>query len=85
MNQCITVNHGKIRKMRNTSQIKDWSLHHKHFFKVNTVWDLRYLKNWFNQEKIVFPLYRPCGKIHKTWLEKEDISYIIEADLSDIG
>ena len=44
-----------------------------------------YLKTWFNQEKFVFPMYCPCGKIHKPWLEKEDILCIIEADLGDFG
>ena len=38
-----------------------------------------------NQEKYVFPMYCPCGKIHKPWLEKEDILCIIEADLGEIG
>ena len=42
--------------------------------KINeyTVWDFSYLKTWFDQEKIVFSLYCPCGKIHKRWLEKKD-------------
>ena len=52
----------------------------------NTVWDFSYLKTWFsNQENYVYPLYCPCGKIHKPWLEKECILSIIEDDLGDIG
>ena len=51
----------------------------------NTVQDFTYLKHWFNQEKSVFTMYCPCVKIHKPWLEKEDILCIIEADLGDIG
>ena len=30
-------------------------------------------------------MYCPCGKIHKPWLEKEDILCIIEEDLGDYG
>ena len=30
-------------------------------------------KTWLNQEKYVFPMYCPYGKILKPWLEKEDI------------
>ena len=54
-------------------------------FEENTVWDFSYLKTWFNQEKSVFSMYCPCGKIHKPWLEKEDMLCIIEEDLQDYG
>ena len=54
-------------------------------FEENTVWDFSYLKTWFNQEKLVYPMYCPCGKIHKPWLEKEDILSIIEDNLGDYG
>ena len=54
-------------------------------FEDNTVWDFSYLKTWFNQEKYVYPMDCPCGKIHKPWLEKENILCIIEADLGEIG
>ena len=50
----------------------------------NTVWDFSFVKTWFNQEKYFYPMYCQCGKIHKTWLEKEDILCIIEADLGEI-
>ena len=30
-------------------------------------------------------MYCPCGKIHKPWLERENILFIIEEDLGDIG
>ena len=30
-------------------------------------------------------MYCPCAKIHKPWLEKENILSIIEDDLGDIG
>ena len=46
------------------------------------MWDFIYLKTWFNQVKFVYPIYCPCGKIHKSWLEKENILCII---LGDIG
>ena len=49
------------------------------------MWDFSYLKTWFNQEKLVYPMYCPCGKIHKPWLEKEDILCIIEEYLRDYG
>ena len=26
-------------------------------FEENTVWDFSYLKTWFNQEKLVYPMY----------------------------
>ena len=55
------------------------------FVEENTMWDFSYPKIWFNQEKFVFSIYCPCGKIHKPWLEKEDILCIIEVDLGDIG
>ena len=57
----------------------------RNFFEENTVWDFIYLKTWFSPEKYVFPMYCPCGKIHKPWLEKEEILSIIEDDLGDIG
>ena len=54
-------------------------------FEENALWDFSYLKTWFNQENHVYFMYCPCGKIHKPWLETEDILCIIEADLGDIG
>ena len=54
-------------------------------FDKKTVWDFSYLKTWFNQEKLVDPMYYPCCKIHKPLLEKEDILCIIEDDLGDYG
>ena len=54
-------------------------------FKENTVWDFSYLKTCFNQESYVYPMYCLCGKIHKPWLEKEDILCTIEEDLGDYG
>ena len=48
------------------------------------MWDFSYLKIWFNQENYVYPMYCPCGKIDKLWLEKESILCIIEDDLGDI-
>ena len=55
------------------------------FFEENTVWDFGFVKTWFNQEKYVYPMYCPCGKIQKQWWEKEDILSIIEADLGEMG
>ena len=49
------------------------------------VWDFSHLKTWFNQEKYDYHMYCPCCKIHKPWLEKEDILWIIEDDLGEIG
>ena len=49
-------------------------------FEENTVWDFNYLKTWFNQENLVYPMYCPCSKIHKPWVENEDILCIIEED-----
>ena len=54
-------------------------------FEENTVWDFRKLKTWFNQKNYVYPMYCLCGKIHKPWLEKEDILCTIEEDLGDYG
>ena len=59
-------------------------------FEENTVWDFSDPKTsdpktWFNQENYVHPIYCPCGKIYKPWLEKEDILSIIEEDLGDYG
>ena len=34
-------------------------------FEEITVQDFSYLKTWFNQKKFVYPMYGPCGKIHK--------------------
>ena len=82
--QKIVVNHGKITKMRILSQIKNWSLYYN-FFEDNTVWDFSYLKTWFKQEKFVFPMYWPCSKTHKPWLEKKDVLCIIQANLGEIG
>ena len=84
MNQRIRMNHGKMTKMRNTSQIQNWRLYYANVFEEDTVWDFSYLKTWFDQEKFVYPLYCPCGKIHKPWVEKENILCIIEDDLGDI-
>ena len=54
-------------------------------FEDNTVWNFNYVKTWFNQETYVLPIYCPCGKTHKPWLEKEYSLWIIEADLGEIG
>ena len=51
----------------------------------NIVLGFSYLKTWFNQENYVYPMYCPCGKIHKPWLEKENILSIIEDDLGSKG
>ena len=53
--------------------------------KEKTLSDFSYLKIWFNQEKYVFLIYCPCGKIHKPSLEKEDILCIIEENLRAFG
>ena len=53
------------------------------FFEENTVWDFGFVKTWFNQEKYVYPMYCPCGKIHQSWqkrLEKVGLLCIIIAD-----
>ena len=57
----------------------------QNFFEEITVWDFSYLKTWIKQEIYVFPMYCPCGKIHKLWLEKKIILCIIKADLGEIG
>ena len=49
------------------------------------MWDFSYLKTLFDQESYVCPMNCPCGKIHKLWLEKENILSIIEDDLGEIG
>ena len=51
----------------------------------NTVWDFSFVKTWCNQEKNVCPMYCPRVKVHKPWLEKEDLLCIIEEDLGEIG
>ena len=54
-------------------------------FEENTVWDFSYLKTRFNPDKSIYPMYCPCGKIHKPWLEEEKILSIIKEDLGDYG
>ena len=49
-------------------------------FEENTLWDFSYLKTWFNQENYVYPMYCPCDRIHKPWLEKENILCVIQDD-----
>ena len=34
-------------------------------------------KIWFDQENYIYPMYCPCGTIHKPRLEREDTLYII--------
>ena len=55
------------------------------FFEENTVWDFSFLKTRFNPEKYVYPMYCPCGKIHKQWLENEKLLSIVQEDLGDVG
>ena len=84
MNQRIGVNHGKIIKTRNITN-NELEIVLQNFFEENTVWDFSYLKTWFKQKKFVYSMYCPCGKIHKPWLEKENILSIIEDILGEIG
>ena len=56
----------------------------QNLFEENTVWDFSYLKHWFHQQNYVYPMYSTWSKIHKPWLEKEDILCIIEADLGEM-
>ena len=57
----------------------------RNIFEENIVWDFSFLKTWFNQEKFVYSMNCPCGKIHKPWLEKVNILCIIGTDLGDYG
>ena len=64
----------------NISQIKNWSSYYKKI-EQNTVLDFSFVKTWFNLEKYIYHMYYPCCKIHKPWLEKEDIFCIIERNI----
>ena len=55
------------------------------FFEENAVWDFSFLKTRFNPEKYVYPMYCPCGKIYKPWLENEQLLSNVKEDLGDVG